>query len=256
MRTLTTRFALPFIIFLIVATLLALGLLLFGVLLWWFWRQLGACTDIACAYLLASLLVIFTHAAFEYPLSYAYFLLPAGLMMGAVEGRSPIGRGVQVPRWLTALLAVAAVATTAVIAVDYAQVDADHRKMRLQKFIVSDAPDTEPPAEIRLLTNWRDFLVLARNEAKPNMPADLVESMRKVYLRHPQPPILMRYALVAALNDRPDDARAALGTLCKIHAPIRCREGRDGWTAARQKYPQLPSIDWPPEASTPLPSGR
>ena len=63
--------------------------------------------------------------------------------------------------------------------------------------------NSDPRPEIRLLTNWRDFLVLARTEAKPGMSPDFVESMRKVYLRHPQPPILLRYALMAGLNGRP-----------------------------------------------------
>jgi O-antigen ligase len=225
-----------------------LGLLIFGVLVFWFWRQLRACTDTACAYLLGSLLVVFTHAAFEYPLSYAYFLVPAGLMMGAVDGLSPVNRGVSIPRWLNALLAAFATAATVLIAVDYLKVDADHRKMRLEKFIIHDRVQAESSPEIRLLTNWRDFLVLARNEARPGMPAELVETMRKVYLRHPQPPILMRYALVAGLNGRPDDARAALATLCKIHLPVRCQEGRDGWLSMQHKHPQLPHFDWPPDA--------
>jgi O-antigen ligase len=225
-----------------------LGLLMFGVLVWWFARHLRACADAASTHLLAVLLVVFTHAAFEYPLSYAYFLLPAGLMMGAVDALSPVDRGLQVPRALAASLVALAVLMTSLIAVDYVKVDADHRKMRLEKFIVSNHPDADPPVEIWLLTNWRDFLVLARSELKPGMPAELLESMRKVRLRYPQPPILIRYALVAGLNDRPDEARAVMSTLCKMHAPLRCREGRDAWLAMREKYPQLPLIEWPPEA--------
>jgi hypothetical protein len=233
-----------------------LALLIFGVLIWWFFQHVRVCKDVASAYLLTSLLVIFTHALFEFPLSYAYFLLPAGLMMGAVDALSPIDRGVQVPRSLTAVLAALAVGTTTLIAVDYVGVDADHRKMRLEKFIVSDRPDADPRQEIRFLTNWRDFLVLARTPARPDMPPDFVESMRKVHLRHPQPPILLRYALVAGLNGRPEEARRALIILCKIHVPDRCREGREGWIALQTKYPQLPVVDWPAEAMMPAPHSR
>ena len=220
---------------------LPLGLLLVGVLAWWIYRHVRACRDPASAFLLAALAGVFAHALFEYPLSYTYFLLPVGLAMGAVDGLSPIDNGLRVPRGLTATLAAIAIATTALVARDYINVDAAYRQMRLEKFIVST--DVQRAPDLLLLTDWRDFLVLARTEAQPDMDPKWIESMRKVRLRHPYPPILLRYALVAGLNGRPDEALSAMVLLCKIHVPQRCSEGLDSWRQARQKYPQLGPID-------------
>jgi hypothetical protein len=93
-----------------------------------------------------------------------------------------------------------------------------------------------------VLDQWREFLVVARSTAKPDMDEDALDMMRRVHLRHPQPPLLMRYALAAGLNGRPAEAQRALATLCRIHVPQRCEEGRDAWNAARAKYPQLGSM--------------
>ena len=218
-----------------------LGLLLFGVLAWWWWSHWRKCTDASSAFLLASLLAIFTHAMFEYPLSYSYFLLPAGLMMGAVDALSPIDRGIRVSRLLTSAMALLGLTLTAAVVRDYTAVDAAYRQMRLEKFIVG-APVQDTP-DLLLLTDWRDFLVLARTEARPGMDPAWVDTMRKVRLRHPHPPILLRYAIVAGLNDRPDEALSSMILLCKVHLAARCSEGLESWREARQKFPQLHAID-------------
>ena len=162
-------------------------------------------------------------------------------MMGAVDALSPIDRGIRVSRLLTTAMALLGMAVTAAVVRDYTAVDAAYRQMRLEKFIVA-APVQDTP-DLLLLTNWRDFLVLARTEARPGMDPAWVETMRKVRLRHPHPPILLRYAMVAGLNGRPDEALSSMILLCKVHVPERCSEGLESWRQARQKYPQLHPID-------------
>lgn len=224
---------------------LPVGLGIFAGVVWWFVRHLRRSSDPATAHLLALLIVVGAHASFEYPLSYAYFLLPVGLMVGAVDAMSPAARTITVARGLVGAMAVAIVTVVGVVAWDYVHVDAEHRQMRLDKFIVSDDATAKPPSDIRYITNWRDFLLAAQTEAYVGMPEPLVESMRKVHLRHPHPPILLRYAIVAGLNGRPEEASHALIVLCKVHAERRCDEGRAGWEALQGKYRQLRGISFP-----------
>ena len=145
------------------------------------------------------------------------------------------------PRLVTIALALLTLTISAAVVRDYIKVDAAHRQMRLEKFIVG-APALDM-RELLVLTDWRDFLVLARTEARPGMDPVWVDAMRKVRLRHPQPPILLRYAMVAGLNGRPDEAISSMTMLCKIHVPARCSEGLESWRQAGQKYPQLQPID-------------
>lgn len=228
-----------------------LGVAIFSVLAWWIWSHLRTCKDSRTAFVLASLLIVGAHAAVEYPLSYAYFLLPVGLMMGAVDALSPIGRAIEMPRFAVMTLTSLVVAVTGAIGWDYIHVDGEHRKMRLEKFIVDPDTNVNRRLEIRFITNWRDFLVVARTEAFAGMPPDLIETMRKVHLRHPHPPILLRYALAAGLNGRPDEAHNSLVVLCQIHSEERCREGHAGWLALQTRFPQLRSVEFPPTGTRP-----
>ena len=72
------------------------GLLIIAALVWWFARQMRAARTPAQALLLAALVAVIVHAMFEYPLSYAYFLLPSALMIGALEGLRPVGARIRV----------------------------------------------------------------------------------------------------------------------------------------------------------------
>ena len=80
------------------------------------------------------------------------------------------------------------------------------------------------------------------------MSADEVDWMRRVSQRYPVPAALLRYALAAGLNGRPDEAAATLGRLCKMHAPARCDEGRVAWAELQGRYPELRAIVAPPTA--------
>jgi len=95
------------------------------------------------------------------------------------------------------------------------------------------------------LTQLEAFLQFARIEAKPNMPPEQVDWMRKVALRFGYPPVLFRYALAAGLNGQPDIARQTLERICRIHPPQRCEEAQQGWTALQAQYPQLAAIKAP-----------
>jgi len=230
---------------------LPLAVLLVGGLLWWFARQLRATRTPGQGVLLTALLAIAVHALFEYPLSYSYFLLPFGLMMGAMEAHHPVGARLAVPVWITASLAAGAIATTVLIAIDYVDIDDNHRRLRLETMGLAEASTSDDVPDARVATNWREFLVFARMSARPGMTAEQLERMRRVYLRFPQPPVLLRYAIATGLNGRPEDARQALVRLCKMHPRKRCEEGREAWIAMQQRFPELAVVS-PPEP----PAGR
>jgi O-antigen ligase len=222
-----------------------LGLGLIGGLAWWFWRHIRACRDATVALLLAGVGVVLIHAMLEFPQEYAYFLLPVGLMMGAVEALSPAERVVRVPRIMTTAFALVAAAMLVWLVVEYLQVEESHRRLRFDSARIGTQTVKSPERDIVLLTQLREFLRFARTEAQPSMSPSQLDWMRKVAERYGYPPVLFRYALAAGLNGRPQDAREALARLCKIHPRKRCEEGRETWTALRKQYPQLTEVEAP-----------
>ncbi|MFZ4534984.1 Wzy polymerase domain-containing protein [Propionivibrio sp.] len=220
-----------------------IGGLIVAAFAWWFIAHIRACHDGRGVWLLAALAGIVTHGMLEYPLEYAYFLIPAGLAMGAVEEFSPAGRApLRVPRWallsLTGLLGALFVG----VAVEYFKAEENYRTLRFESAHIGVTRIETPAAQLYLLTQLGAFLQFSHTEATPGMTLDQVDSMRKLSERYGFSSVMLRYALAAGLNDQPEVARETLARICKIHSPQRCSEVRESWAVLQLRYPQLAGL--------------
>jgi O-antigen ligase len=222
---------------------LPLGLLVLAGLAWWFWSHVRACRDATVAWLLAGIGVVMVHGLLEFPLEYAYFLLPIGLMMGAVEVLSPAGRLMSLSKLAVLGPSVLALTLLAWTLTDYVKVEEHYRQLRFELAGYGPAVDQAQLSDIVLLSQLREFQRFARTEARREMTAGELDGMRKMAERYGYPPVLFRYALAAALNGRPAAATRTLTVLCHIHPPERCLEGLDAWESmATGSYPELGDI--------------
>lgn len=221
------------------------GGLIVAALAWWFIAHMRACRDARVVWLLAAAGGVVTHGMLELPLEYAYFLIPVGLVMGAVDGFSPVGVSLRLPRW--ALLSSAGLLTAvfAWTAVEYIEVEENYRTLRMESARIGVVGLVTPAPKLHLLTQLEAFLQFARTEATPGMSTAQVDWMRQVSERFGFPPMLFRYALAAGLNGQPEIARQTLARLCRIHPPARCHEAREGWMALQMRYPQLAGVAAP-----------
>lgn len=218
------------------------GGLIAALLAWWGFAHIRACRDARVAWLLLAVGGVFTHAMLEFPLEYAYFLIPVGLVMGAIDGLSPLGRALVLPRWVVLSFTLVLSTVFVAIAVEYLKAEQNYRVLRLESARIGVDRIETPAVELPLLTQLGAFLQFARTEAKPGMTPEEVDWMRKVSERFGYPPVMFRYALAAGLNGQPEAAFETLKRICRIHEPQRCVEAREGWTALRATYPQLPQM--------------
>ena len=225
-----------------------LGLLMIGVLVWWFARQVRACRDAQHWLLLVGVGVIFIHGLVEYPLEYLYFLLTAGLLMGAADGWAPSARVWRAPR--AALLAPLVLMTglTAWIAVEYMRIEEASRQGLM---VMAGYARSATPPDVQLLDGPREYIRLWKTEARSGMAADELQWMRNVVERNPSPPALLRFALATGVNGRPQDAADTLVRLCNMHRTARCDEGRQSWAQLQSQYPVLNAIAYPPTPMRP-----
>ena len=84
------------------------------------------------------------------------------------------------------------------------------------------------------------------------MATDEVEWMRQVSGRFAYPPALLRYALAAGLNGRPEESRRVLDLLCRSPPRRSCAEARESWTVTQARYPVLGTVS-APEAAPAMP---
>ena len=215
------------------------GGLIVALLAWWFVAHVRNCRDARAVWLLLAVAGVFTHAMLEFPLEYAYFLIPVGIAMGAIDGLSPTGRALTLPRWAVLSFTVLLSAIFLITASEYLKAEQNYRALRMESARIGVDRIETPAPKLHLLTQLGAFLEFARIEATPGMPPEQVNWMRKVSERFGYPPVMFRYALAAGLNGQPVIAQETLQRICRIHGPQRCMEALDGWKALQAQYPQL-----------------
>lgn len=237
-----------------------IGIFLTALLVFWLYRQICSYTQTHTGWLLTALIGLSIHAMLEYPLEYAYFLIPAGLLIGCIEASTPQAniRLVTIPRKVFAGCLAAMTVVSILVAGEWLAAEANYRSLRFESARIGEQDMASEPPNFRLLTQLSAFLTFARTEATPDMSAEQVEWMHKVSMRFGYPPAMLRYALAAGLNGRPREAEITLQRICHIHGPQRCTEAQEGWQLLQQQFPQLQQIPGPQQItpSSPYRSAR
>jgi O-antigen ligase len=221
-----------------------LGLLISFSLVWWFFKRFGAVQSAENAVLMLVLLVVANHAMFELPLYYAYFLIPTGLVMGALHTRLGVQPILLMGRRASLALWFAAATLLALIIRDYTRVEPSYQTLRLEWSRIKMTLPVGPP-DVLLLTQWHDYIKFARIEPKAGLSAEELGWMRNVTGLYPNPILLHKLAITLGLNQRPDEARLWLKTLCKVAPDSECLIAEKLWARQSLKYPEIAAIPWP-----------
>lgn len=232
-----------------------IGLALCAAIAWWVSSRFQRCRDVNSWALLAGVGALLIHAMLEFPLAYAYFLLPLGLMIGIIESRyvgPPPRKAVfAIPRPVFALLLATVLGMLTWIWIEYLQIEDAARRVRLKEagYIANGEAPSVP--DVRLLDNQREFLWFRLTPAREGMTTQELDMMRTVSQRFAPPAAMLRYALAAGLNGREAEASRTLEVLCHMWTPTNCAEGRDAWKSAQEKYPKLRMIAYPASPDDP-----
>lgn len=212
-------------------------------LIWWFFRNILAIATAEDLTLILFLVVVANHALLELPLHHAYFLLPVGLVMGAVDVRMRARAVLWVgPRAVFLLWCFALLLLTVIIR-DYSRVEFEYQKLRFEWANVRTQP-VEPP-DVLMLTQWRDFIRLAKFDPPPGMSDSDLQWMRDTTALHPSPGFFQRLATALVLNHRPDEAVLWLRRLCQVGAPARCLAVKEAWARQGAADPRIAAVPWP-----------
>jgi O-antigen ligase len=216
----------------------------------WFFTRMRAYTSPTAHGWMVALAGLLVHAMLEYPLEYAYFLLPAGLMIGAVESLHPRSGAWPLRPWVLRAASLGLLALLAVVSLDYLRAEEGYRTMRFETARIG-TNQTTPPPQLLLLSQLQAYQQFVQTPAKPDMSAEQMTTMRRVSERYPFPPVMLRYALATGLNGDPTAASRTLISLCRMHAWERCAEAREAWQALQTQFPQLAAVPVPAMQLTP-----
>jgi len=223
---------------------LPLGSIAIAVVLAWLYVSGTRLRGLSAWYGYALILVLGTHAMFEYPLDYAYFLVPFGLAIGVVE-RSYADSVFRMPRWIPGIIVLLGVLVWIGIAYEYPIVRHQVDKLRYEAagIVWREQANQQP---IRLLTLTRDRLRLAENEEKEDISSSELEQVRKMAARRPSAPMLYRYARALALDGQYTAAANQLKILGQLHPTKYYEQAVDRWRDMVEKHPKLRNVELPP----------
>jgi O-antigen ligase len=209
---------------------LPIAILAAGGVLIWLKNRIAACRDPLAWSLLAGVVSVFCHALVEYPLAYAYLLIPVGLFMGALDstvtGRRE--RFMALPRLFPAAIGVIAIAVFAKVVIEYIELEEEWRNVRMERSFVGGAV-AQPATNIVLLTQLKARAQFARLTPTRGMLPEQLDWMRRVSERYANVSFMFPYARAAALNDQPEVASTILAKMCKVQSPKVCQQAMKEW---------------------------
>lgn len=186
-------------------------------ILWWQVKLLKSVASMEAFIALLIVAVFFTHAMFEYPYAYAYFLLPAGLMLGVAES----SRGGQVsllfPRWIRASFGVLVVSVMVLTVREYRYFEKNDFNRRMAQANIVGFDQVQLGGGVILLTQLGALQWFQRLDPKAPATASELERMGVLVARYPFLANLYRYCLALAANGYMDKARQQLAILRVIH---------------------------------------
>lgn len=223
-----------------------LGLLITGLLGWWFVTRLWRVRTASGVYAMAALLPIAVHSMVEFPFAYAYFLIAAGFLVGMAEAGMASMKTVKLNQawsrgWLVLWMALGSY-----VVYEYFLIEEDFRVVRFENLRIGKTPAEYEVPNVWMLSHMGTMLKVARFQPEPGMSPEAMEDLRKVARRFAYGAINLRYALALALNGNPEGAtqemRLIRGTYGEFYYQAAKTVLRD---MEKDKYPELKLVQTP-----------
>lgn len=198
--------------------------------------------------LLLLLVVVGVHSMFEYPLQYASFLIPVGIVVGVVSERAALGLTAKVGRVFFGGICLVSTFLLFGLIGDYLKVEESYKKWRFDRaglvYPIANVPSIPNLAFLNQFAHWFEMIRRRPHTQMTSSELDLRERTVKAY---PSAGAMYEMALAYALNDRPEDAKYWLARVCKLTNSSECATLRGVWSIQQKNNAYLQNIDWPEE---------
>lgn len=220
-----------------------LGLFVSFALVAWFGKTTLQVKTAQNALLVMCLGVVGIHAMLEFPLAYAYFLLPAGAIAGALNNSSG-GRTWATPRWTLFSIWLLAAALLGAVVRDYFRIESSFREVQFEVARIGTLPVGAPP-DVWLLTQLSENINFMRYEVKEGMTTQELDALADIATAYPSGGRSYKVAKGLALNHQPEQASKWLRTVCKISTPDECALIQRIWLRDASASPLIAAVSWP-----------
>ncbi|MFZ6653661.1 Wzy polymerase domain-containing protein [Undibacterium sp. TJN19] len=213
------------------------SILFFGVLAWWFYQTcIKPQKTLPRQFASLCFIAVLVHSMVEFPLWYAYVLVPTGVLMGMVhqlrwpgaDTHSAIKGSSRFLLGTATTVIVAAIAFMAVLTLDYQRVVAGFQALRTEQagYAAPQAPMQKPA--LTFYPQFFEYFKLTRATPREGMSAEEIAYLEKWGARFGFVHVINKLAEVYVLNGQPKKASRAMLTLQRLH-PISYPEYYDYW---------------------------
>ena len=220
-----------------------LGLSVSIALIAWLWRRLVSVTRSEDVVLLLFVLIVANHAMLELPLHHAFFLLPTGLVMGALNVRMNARNSFFLGRWCMTGTWLISVALLGLLIRDYTKIESSYQALRFEWAHIRTKESAKPP-NVVLLNQWREFVVMERFEPTRGMSDQDLEWVRNITKSYPSAGFFHKLAGSLAMNHRPEEAKLCVETMCRIVSETQCQAIKAAWTQQSLVLPEFSAVHW------------
>lgn len=194
-----------------------LGILIIGFIGWWLYQLSKLAIYIEAFAALSMVGAVLVHAMLEFPLEYAFFLLPVGFLLGLVQSENNNTKTISVNNKLFSMFIVSAFSLYIWIFLEYRAIEKDVQLARFESLNIGNIHANRSAPKILLLSQLRDQLKFIRTPPVANMSKDELKWMKSVSYRYATPTALYRYAQALALNNQLHEAKKHLLIIEKLH---------------------------------------
>ena len=182
-------------------------------------------------------IAVAVHSMVEFPLWYAFFLLPFGLMVGALHTDRLGSELVRPARAGLLLLVAATLAAMAWIQIDYTRMSSGFDAIaKIQAGDKRYLPNIQKP-KWTLFPQYYDYFHVVEVQPEPGMSSADLQFLEHISVRFGFGPILSRLAIACSNNNRPGEALQVLTIIQRIDAPEYAGYYSD-WRGYAQNNPQ------------------
>lgn len=211
-------------------------ILVFGVLAFWFVRScISRPVSIEVGFSMLFFLAVLVHSLVEYPLWYAFVLLPVSLLIGLVH-REQFGATTKVlsRHYLLVLVFLMASGLVAV-GMDYRRVVAGFQEIEFEALgITWNKAATRQPG-VTVFPYMFDYFRFLGMTVHTQMSQEEIAFMERVTKRFGGALMLARMSQVYAMNGREDDAVNSALTVRRLHG-ARYKQLYEDWRHAPEQY--------------------
>jgi hypothetical protein len=182
---------------------------------------------------------IIGHGLLEYPLEYAFYLLPLGLLLGLAAAERSTIYELDIPCWLPATVLLLGVLLFGLYWKEYRILEEDHRLLRFESARIGSVKAEQPAPDVFMITQLREQIRFFRTPITGDLSEADLEQLRKIAYRYPNPTTLYRYSLALGLNGRAPDGYNHLLILRNLYGNERYLQSLDSLLLESKQHPML-----------------